>query len=799
MGLPGQLERLWSVDLLATGRRTPASMARNFLGTRTAIARTLALPRPFFFPLQNARPRTRVPALLAIKRPMAHSISKTAAAARLGCADKSVDAFASKRDAFSGRELSGFVRNLAGPGDCAMVVTAIDGAALAREPLVLLFGEPSYRFAIDDFESPKFAAAPPAAATRAALRRNFGGLAVSLCKIAYHSSRRFVAARVQRAFLQSARVAQHLSALLQLTSGADFDEWAARTLAQDNSSGDTDDAARLRRAIALVLARPDVQSVQCQVYGSELQHAPSDLHCSEPIRVCPVHYTLESGDMFPFPRISVRDAVASASIASAFSDLATVDDEILVEIDDLTQVAAAGQAVMDASLACNVAHRAAHQLELVELELGRFISAGALLYWLNRDGAIVGQVERILPRDLYQFMWPSFDSALVQHVRSRLDDIRALHQQPLVEADVCGLLGLGTYAQSLFGAAVCSLANVLLSPHAAPPAAGKSPSRNVSAHQNQTIIVTVGSVGSGKSYFAERLVAASRGAWVRANQDDLGSRGAVAERAKNALRAGQSVVIDRTNIDIAQRQTWLELADQNRVDRRTNVHAVWFDQPMARNATRLMRRQDHPTLSAANVELAHRVLGMFCRSLVPPSLEEGFAFVHVVRTDDDLSALVDQFASGAVYEAHSSMPAPASTAPEQAVAAFAAPTESQAHHLPHRACAIDDCPDSGRFRCGRCKNPDVLYCGQAHQSQHWRTHKVSCVTLATANTAASDAGAAQANEPASRMCRCMFCGQELCLQSEDEAIQHMGVCPALGAQLQSKGQFHIPDDITNAK
>lgn len=43
-----------------------------------------------------------------------------------------------------------------------------------------------------------------------------------------------------------------------------------------------------------------------------------------------------------------------------------------------------------------------------------------------------------------------------------------------------------------------------------------------------------------------------------------------------------------------------------------------------------------------------------------------------------------------------------------------------------------------------------------------------------------------------RECRCMFCGENLVMGSEAEAIEHMRVCPALQEQLKSKDQFHIP-------
>ena len=46
-----------------------------------------------------------------------------------------------------------------------------------------------------------------------------------------------------------------------------------------------------------------------------------------------------------------------------------------------------------------------------------------------------------------------------------------------------------------------------------------------------------------------------------------------------------------------------------------------------------------------------------------------------------------------------------------------------------------------------------------------------------------------------RTCRCMFCGEELILSNEEEAIDHMKVCPSLQEQFASKDQFTIPKDV----
>ena len=46
-----------------------------------------------------------------------------------------------------------------------------------------------------------------------------------------------------------------------------------------------------------------------------------------------------------------------------------------------------------------------------------------------------------------------------------------------------------------------------------------------------------------------------------------------------------------------------------------------------------------------------------------------------------------------------------------------------------------------------------------------------------------------------RTCRCMFCGENLLLESEEAAVDHMRVCPYLQEQLASKDQFTLPAEL----
>jgi len=150
-------------------------------------------------------------------------------------------------------------------------------------------------------------------------------------------------------------------------------------------------------------------------------------------------------------------------------------------------------------------------------------------------------------------------------------------------------------------------------------------------------------------------------------------------------------------------------------------------------------------------------------------------------------------------------------------------------------CVYENCHNEGRFQCSRCKKS--FYCCQQHQKHHWKIHKIDCknsITIANSNSCrrklSNDRIDRYAGEGSlfdenkkyddyksnntdniddkkndnndndcdnKRICRCMFCGEELLLGSEDEAIKHMSICNALQEQLSSNHQFTIPTTIHN--
>mmetsp|Transcript_19945 Transcript_19945/g.28666 ORF Transcript_19945/g.28666 Transcript_19945/m.28666 type:complete len:114 (-) Transcript_19945:152-493(-) len=109
-------------------------------------------------------------------------------------------------------------------------------------------------------------------------------------------------------------------------------------------------------------------------------------------------------------------------------------------------------------------------------------------------------------------------------------------------------------------------------------------------------------------------------------------------------------------------------------------------------------------------------------------------------------------------------------------------------------CSLPGCNQPADKRCSKCKK--TYYCSRSHQTDHWSTHKSDCKTFAKTlkdNDDANKSNISQTGEM--RSCRCMFCGEALTLSSEEAAVEHMKVCPALQEQLNDDKQFTLPESM----
>ncbi|KDQ61586.1 hypothetical protein JAAARDRAFT_99271, partial [Jaapia argillacea MUCL 33604] len=121
--------------------------------------------------------------------------------------------------------------------------------------------------------------------------------------------------------------------------------------------------------------------------------------------------------------------------------------------------------------------------------------------------------------------------------------------------------------------------------------------------------------------------------FVRCNQDDLGNRKLVENLARQLLRAGSSVCVDRTNFDESQRSHWINIAHEFPG---TSIWVLVFDTPYDVCAARLQNRMfGHPTIH--NPAQGLSVLSNFSSMFQFPSPREGYDHLISLRPDDHRS------------------------------------------------------------------------------------------------------------------------------------------------------------------
>jgi len=135
-----------------------------------------------------------------------------------------------------------------------------------------------------------------------------------------------------------------------------------------------------------------------------------------------------------------------------------------------------------------------------------------------------------------------------------------------------------------------------------------------------TMVVLCGLPGSGKSLLAAAL---KRQGFATVCQDDLGSRQKCEARARDVLKKGRRVCIDRCNHTDQQRELWLELNAENApaespMTRQPPIALVVHlvaDAALAKK--RVLGRKGHQTLPA--VPESKGIVDRFAREFEPPT------------------------------------------------------------------------------------------------------------------------------------------------------------------------------------
>ncbi|KAF9564263.1 P-loop containing nucleoside triphosphate hydrolase protein [Agrocybe pediades] len=164
------------------------------------------------------------------------------------------------------------------------------------------------------------------------------------------------------------------------------------------------------------------------------------------------------------------------------------------------------------------------------------------------------------------------------------------------------------------------------------PTAATSNSPDAGFQTNgQIVLILCGLIASGKSTFAEALQEHYPN-FRRCNQDDLGDRRAVEQLARDTLREGLSICIDRTNFNASQRSYWIQIA---REFPGTEIWVIVFDTPYEVCAERLKHRTSHPTITSPEQGLS--VLSRFASDFRPPAAHEGFHRILYIKPSDHTS------------------------------------------------------------------------------------------------------------------------------------------------------------------
>jgi len=175
----------------------------------------------------------------------------------------------------------------------------------------------------------------------------------------------------------------------------------------------------------------------------------------------------------------------------------------------------------------------------------------------------------------------------------------------------------------------------------APPEITYLPPNDSNRKYQQFMLMLSGVPGSGKSTFAESLVAGKPWMYVRVNQDTLGNRRECEHLTRSILKDGKCPIIDRCNFDPSQRKHFLDIAKSFH---NIPVDCIVFQYGMDLCIRRCQSRRNHETITPQiAVEVVQRMVQQFSPPLPNRINSETFRTLKTISDVNSFNDLVMEY------------------------------------------------------------------------------------------------------------------------------------------------------------